>query len=121
MESMRKIFVMIACTILSLVSFSQETTSEIRGVVTDQGKPIAGATVSALHIPTGTRYTTTSRNDGRYNLPNVRVGGPYEVTVSFVGYKSENQSNITLILGQEFNADFKLTSQSQQLQEVVVA
>src|SRR5829696_8718568 len=101
--------------------FSQETTSEITGVVTDQNNPVVGATVSALHVPTGTKYTTTTRNDGRYNLPNLRVGGPYEISVTFVGYKPENQGNITLILGQEYNADFKLTSQSSQLQEVVVA
>src|SRR5215203_3854819 len=101
--------------------FSQETTSEITGVVSDQNNPVVGATVSALHVPTGTKYTTTTRNDGRYNLPNLRVGGPYEISVTFVGYKAENQGNITLILGQEYNADFKLTSQSSQLQEVVVA
>ncbi|HKH59975.1 MAG TPA: carboxypeptidase regulatory-like domain-containing protein [Flavitalea sp.] len=100
---------------------AQETTSEIRGVVTDQNGPVPGATVSAVHLPSGTKYSTTSRNDGHYNLPNLRIGGPYDLTISFVGYKSETQSNITLILGQEFNADFKLTSQSDQLEEVIVS
>src|SRR5215217_9715198 len=85
--------------------FSQETTSEITGVVTDQNNAVVGATVSALHVPTGTKYTTTSRNDGRYNLPNLRVGGPYEVTVTYVGYNTEKQDNITLLLGQEFTSD----------------
>jgi outer membrane receptor for ferrienterochelin and colicin len=111
---------MIVCATLSLNSFGQETTSEIRGIITDQGGPVVGATISALHLPTGTRSSTTTRRDGRYNLPNLRVGGPYEVSVTYIGYKSENQSNITLLLGQEFNADFKLTTESQQLQEVVV-
>lgn len=102
-------------------TFAQETTSEISGVVTDQNGAVAGATVTALHVPTGTKATTLTRKDGRYNLPNLRVGGPYEVTVSFVGYKPETQSNITLLLGQEHNLDFKLSSQVQQLENVVVS
>jgi len=88
---------------------AQETTSEIRGTVTDQNGPVASATVTALHVPTGTRYATTTRKDGRYNLPNLRVGGPYQLTISFVGYKTETQDSITLILEQKFNAYFTLT------------
>lgn len=102
-------------------TFAQETTSEISGMVTDQNGPVAGATVTALHVPTGTKATTLTRKDGRYNLPNLRVGGPYQVTVSFVGYKSETQDNITLLLGQEHSTDFKLSSQVQQLESVVVS
>lgn len=107
--------------LLSVNVISQETTSEIRGTVSDGNGAVAGATVSALHVPTGTRYATTTRKDGRYNLPNVRVGGPYDVNVTFVGYKTESQSNIMLVLGQEYNADFKLSSSSATLSEVVVA
>ena len=84
-------------------AFSQETTSEIQGTVEDGGKGIGNATIVAVHVPTGTKYTTTSRADGRYNLPNLRVGGPYLVTVTFVGYKEEKQDDITLLLGQSFN------------------
>ncbi len=103
-----------------LNAFSQETTSEIRGTISEANGPLAGATISAVHTPTGTKYSTTSRKDGRYNLPNVRVGGPYDVSVSFVGFKTEAQNNIMLILGQEFNADFKLTSSSASLTDVLV-
>lgn len=99
---------------------AQETTSEIRGVVTDQGGPVAGATISAVHVPSGTTYATTSRKDGHYNLANLRIGGPYELKVTFVGYKPETQNNIVLILGQEFNADFKLVPETAQLEEVIV-
>src|SRR5215213_4397847 len=103
------------CLLVTGTLMAQETTSEIRGVVTDQSGPVAGATVTAVHGPTGTKYATTSRKDGRYNLANLRIGGPYELTISFIGYKTETQNNITLILGQEFNADFNLMSQSEQL------
>src|SRR5258705_10613261 len=96
-------------------AFSQETTSEIQGVVTDGNNVLSNATIVAVHTPTGTKYSTTSRKDGRYNLPNLRVGGPYTVTVTFVGFKENKQDNITLLLGQAYNADFKLTSTAATL------
>ncbi len=100
---------------------TQETTSEIQGVVQDAtGAGLQGATVVAVHVPSGTHYATTTRKDGLYNLPNARVGGPYTVTASFVGFSEEKLDNITLLLGQDYKADFKLQSQSQQLTEVVV-
>jgi hypothetical protein len=103
-------------------AFSQETTSELQGVVTgENGQGLQGATVTAIHLPTGTKYTTTSRTDGHYNLPNVRVGGPYEVTATYVGYQSSTQRDITLALGTAFKADFQLQSASRNLTEVVVS
>ncbi|WP_431215219.1 carboxypeptidase regulatory-like domain-containing protein [Puia sp. P3] len=103
------------------VAFAQETTSEIEGRVADGNTGLAGATVTAIHTPSGTVYSTTSRKDGRFNLPNLRIGGPYTVTVSFVGFKEEKQDNIFLTLGQVFKADFAMSNASAQLQEVVVA
>jgi len=103
-------------------TYAQETTSEIQGVIKDdKGAPLAGATIVAVHQPTGTKYTTTSRKDGRYNLPNLKVGGPYLLTVTYVGFKEEKQENISLLLGQEFKADFGLQATSATLTEVVVA
>lgn len=106
---------------LAFVSRAQETTSEITGLVTDaQGAAVAGATITALHTPTGTKYVTSSRKDGRYNFANVKIGGPYTITTTFVGFKDEVQDNIMLVLGQEFKADFKLAPISNTLTEVVV-
>lgn len=102
-------------------AFAQETTSEIQGRITDGTSALAGATVVAVHLPTQTTYTTTTRKDGRYNFPNVRVGGPYTLTITYVGFKAEKQENINLLLGQEFKADFSMISESKQLTEVVVA
>lgn len=107
--------------ILGFTVKAQETTSEIQGVVTDaKGAPLSGATVIAVHTPTGSKYTTTARKDGRYNLPGLRVGGPYTLTVSFVGYKEDSQDNISLILGQSYKGDFKLATSDATLSEVVV-
>ena len=62
------------------------TTGSIGGTVTDaSGAPVAGASVIAIHTPSGTNYEATTRADGRYFIPNMRVGGPYVVTVTYVG------------------------------------
>ncbi|MEO6719078.1 MAG: carboxypeptidase-like regulatory domain-containing protein, partial [Ferruginibacter sp.] len=88
--------------LLSFLGEAQETTSEIQGTVSDNtAVPLAGATITALHQPTGTKYVTTSRKDGRFNLANLRIGGPYEVKVSYVGFNEGKQENINLLLGQE--------------------
>ena len=108
------------CVLSSFIVFGQETTSQILGTITDAASGLAGATVTALHVPTGTKYTTTTRKDGRFNLPGLRVGGPYTVTVSFVGYKTATQDNITLVVGQDFAADFTLVPEAKELTEVVV-
>lgn len=115
------ILFVLACTSAGSV-YAQETTSEIQGLITDdKGTGLGGATIVATHQPTGTIYSTTSRKDGRYNLPNVRVGGPYLIKVSFVGFKSEEQGEISLTLGQVYRADFKMATSSSTLTEVVIA
>ena len=101
-------------------TFAQETTSQILGTVTGDKAALAGATIVALHTPTGTKYTTTTRKDGRFNLDGLRVGGPYVISVSNVGFKPEKQENVTLILGQDFTADFNLVPASVELTAVVV-
>lgn len=116
------IFIFILLAAASFNGYAQETTSEIQGMVTDAShSPLAGATVIAFHTPTGTRYATTTRKDGRFNLANLRIGGPYTITVSFVSFKEEKQENVFLLLGQEFKADFSLQSDEKQLTEVVVS
>jgi hypothetical protein len=109
---------MICCT---CGAFAQETTSQILGTVSDGSTGLSGATVTALHTPTGTKYTTTTRKDGRFNLPNVRVGGPYIITVSYVGFKEDKQENITLTVGQDFVSDVKMTPESKELTAVNVS
>ena len=100
--------------------YSQETTSEITGVVTDNKNPLAGATVTVINQSTGARYEILTRKEGRYNVPNLRVGGPYSVSVSYIGYQEEKHDSIFLLLGQEFKANFNLTAASQALENVVV-
>lgn len=102
-----KIFIAILIISLQpLFSISQETTSEIVGSVSSGEGGLAGATVTALNVPTGTKTVTTTRSEGRYNLPNLKVGGPYLITVSYVGFETSSRDSIYLSLGQEFRSDF---------------
>jgi Carboxypeptidase regulatory-like domain len=108
------------CGFCSFVLLAQETTSQILGSVSDGKEGLAGATVVALHTPTGTKYSTTTRKDGRFNLPGLRVGGPYVLTITFVGFKEEKQENIMLVIGQDFTSDFLLAPETKELAEVIV-
>jgi len=89
------------------VSAAQVTTGSIRGIVIDTQKhPVAGASVVAIHIPSGTNYEGSTRADGRFEIPNLRVGGPYSVVVSpapgatgGLTFKATTQDNITVNLG----------------------
>ncbi|MBY0244695.1 MAG: TonB-dependent receptor [Sphingobacteriaceae bacterium] len=100
---------------------AQVTTSAMYGSVAEtSGRTIAGASVQVIHIPTGTTYNTQTRADGRFNLPNLRVGGPYKVKVSFVGMNDFTLEDINLNLGQEFAVNAKLQSNTVSLNEVVI-
>ena len=92
---------------------AQETTSDIIGQVLNGKEPVAGATVTILHVPTNTKVVTTTRKDGRYNIAGLRVGGPYTVTITNVGFKDTKQVNVFLTLGEDFTADFALVPESK--------
>ncbi|MFC0513645.1 carboxypeptidase regulatory-like domain-containing protein [Mucilaginibacter angelicae] len=96
------------------------TTASINGTVTDAKGAIPGATVSITHVPTGTVYSTVTRADGRYNIPNLRVGGPYTFKVSFIGYTTYVQDNITLSIGQDQRIAAVLKDNTTALGEVKV-
>src|SRR5215210_5286166 len=80
------------------------TTGSIAGLVTDnQQRPVVGASVIAIHEPSGTTYEATTRADGRYSVVGMRVGGPYSVTVNFVGqgtaFEPKTIENVAVNLG----------------------
>ncbi|MFM2360043.1 MAG: hypothetical protein RLY16_2036, partial [Bacteroidota bacterium] len=110
----------ILLVMMGFLANAQETTSELTGTVTGNA-PLTGATITAVHIPTGTKYVTTSTKDGRFNIANMRVGGPYKVSVTYVGYNESTQNDIFLNLGVAYKADFKLVDNTATLTEVVVA
>ena len=116
----KQILLAIICVLSSYMGMAQETTAEMHGMVTDGKTGLAGATVVAIHNPSGTKYSTTTRKDGRFNLPGLRIGGPYTITTSSIGFKTDKQEDINLVLGQDFTADFSMVPEATQLSEVVV-
>ncbi|QHV96740.1 TonB-dependent receptor [Spirosoma endbachense] len=119
---MRYLFLFVLLTCFGYYATqAQVTTSSIAGVISDEsGNGLPGATVQAIHLPTGTPYGVTTRTEGQFNIPNMRIGGPYRITISFVGYQSETVENISLSLGQKLPLNLTLKSSSNQLSEVVV-
>ena len=97
------------------------TTSSLNGLVVDkENNPLPSANIIAIHVPTGTQYGASSRSNGQFNMQNMKVGGPYTVIVSFVGYSKETVENIYLNLGQQLRLDFQLETQAIEGGEVIV-
>jgi len=117
-----KLFLFFALIISAQLSWAQGvTTSSLTGSVTDEaGEGLPGATILAVHTPSGTRYGTSTTTDGRFTIPNMRVGGPYTVTVSFIGFQEQTFNNINLGLGTASNINAKLSAQTGQLSEVQI-
>lgn len=100
---------------------AQVTTSSLTGIVTDSdGETLPGASVVAVHVPSGTTYGTSTRADGSYRISNMRVGGPYTITFSFVGFRSFVVEDVFLSLGETYNQRAVLSSEAIELDELVV-
>jgi hypothetical protein len=118
---MKKTILSLIFAAFTMVGFGQITTSTISGVVKNEKKEVlAGATIHATHTPTGTEYKTTTNKSGVYVLPAVRVGGPYVIHVSFVGFRKGEEVDVNTQLGVTSNVDFVLTDEAKALKEVVV-
>ncbi len=110
------------CVLVSSVVLAQGvTTAALNGKVTSKtGEALPGVNIIAVHEPSGTKYGTTTRSDGRYTVPNMRVGGPYTVTASIVGYQKQSKEEIYLQLAQTLNLDFSLAEEAVAGEEVVI-
>lgn len=101
--------------------FSQVTTASISGTVLDnQKQAVFGATVKAVHVSSGTIYGSVTNESGHYVIPAVRVGGPFTVTVSFVGYQEKSLENIYTNLGTTTNANFQIQGSGLNIDEVSI-
>src|SRR5450432_141499 len=108
--------------LISLKLSAQETTSTLSGSVSDdKGVPVPGASIIVKHEPTGYVTGTTSNSKGIFVMPNLKPGGPYTVTISFVGFQTEKNENINLQLGNNPDAGIVLKHDDKSLQEVVVS
>ncbi|MBI2213634.1 MAG: TonB-dependent receptor, partial [Acidobacteria bacterium] len=95
------LLVLIATLVMSPVAFGQATTGSLAGSVAsaDDGALLPGVTIEALHVPTGTRYSSVTGDNGRFMIPNVKVGGPYKVTATLEGFQPSETGGITVNLG----------------------
>ncbi len=118
---MKKVLVLFSLIAVSFFGHSQTTTSSINGNVTDSNKePLPGASIAAVHTPTGSKYGSVSQFSGNYAIRNMKVGGPYKVTISYIGYQTATYEGVYLQLGQTFNLNAALNSDGEELETVVI-
>ena len=121
----KRLFFLVAMLLtLSLTAMAQITTSSMAGKVTldnENGEEVIGATVIAVHEPSGTRYTAVTNTTGRFSINGMRTGGPYEVTVSYIGFQPKTLKGITLQLAETYNLSVWLSEDANELAEVVIS
>ena len=117
---MKRVILALFALVVATTTTAQSTTASLQGFVTDtNGKPLVGATVVATHTPTATIYGTTTDLNGAYHLQGLRVGAPYTIEFSFVGYKDKRVGDIALALGEKREVDARLADM-QAIDAVVV-
>ena len=117
----KKLYVMIAAFMLMISSaVAQVTTSGMSGKVKADNEDVIGATVEAVHTPSGTRYVAVTNTKGQFNINGMRSGGPYEVTISYIGYETKKVNGVVLQLGETYNLNTTMNEDTQVLGEVVV-
>ncbi len=120
----KRLFFLVSLMLVVATSMmAQVTTSALGGQVTlkESGETVIGATVQAVHEPSGTRYAAVTNIDGRYNIQGMRSGGPYKVTVSYIGYQTKVLTGIVLQLAETYNLDVWLDEDANELAEVVIS
>ncbi len=113
----------ILCLVVSYSLFSQGvTTGSIRGTVIDSKtrKALNGATVVAVHVPTGSKYGAITRKNGTFVLRGLRVGQGYRFSCSFIGYQTTSRENVVISLGENDELSFSLSETQTTTKEIVV-
>ena len=112
---------MMLTSVLTLMA--QVTTSALSGKVTmaDTKEGVIGATIQAIHEPSGTKYAAVTNSNGRFTIQGMRNGGPYSVAISYIGYETKTFRNIVLELGETYNLNALLSEDANELTEIVVS
>ncbi|MBR1402399.1 MAG: TonB-dependent receptor [Prevotella sp.] len=118
----RILFLMLMAMLTVTSAMAQIITSAMGGKVTIAGsnEEVIGATIQAVHEPSGTRYTAVTNIDGRFNIQGMRTGGPYSLTVSYIGFQTKTLKNITLQLGETTTLNVQISEDANELAEVIV-
>ena len=111
-----KLFLAALTPAFAVCAHAQVTTSALGGLITDEsGQPAVGATIRAIHTPSGTRYTATTNADGRFTIQGMRPGGPYTVQVTYLGYGTKSVDKLFLQLGDQLPFDLQLKPNESEL------
>jgi hypothetical protein len=114
MSSKKLLHFLVAMLVLPVLTFAQNTTGSLTGIVkADNGEVLVGATVSVLHVPTGTVYKVQSRKSGAFDISNMQPGGPYTISVSYVNYQTEKRDDIYINLGDAARVDVVLYNKAE--------
>lgn len=116
----RLLFLISLLLCLTTAMMAQVTTSGMSGKITADGEDVIGATVEAIHMPSGTKYQAVTNTRGMYAINGMRPGGPYTVKVSYIGYQTKDFKDVNLRLGQTYNLNAGLDEDAQQLGEIVI-
>ncbi len=106
--------------VMSCTLSAQVTTASLNGQVSDANETLIGANVFAVHTPTGSTYGVSTDADGYFRLSNMRVGGPYTLTVSYTGYEDYVKTDLYLSLGQSVKINVTLAEAAVELETAVV-
>ncbi len=121
----KRLFFLVAMLLtMSLTALAQVTTSSLAGKVTlddANGEEVIGATIQAIHEPSGTRYAAVTNTSGRFTIQGMRTGGPYSVTVSYIGFQPKTVKGVNLQLGETYNLSVWLSEDANELAEVFVS
>ena len=120
MKSIKTLMLLVIAVLCTVMASAQVTTSGMNGQVTDGNELLIGATVKAVHVPSGTSYSAVTNEKGRFAMQGMRTGGPYKVTVSYIGYKDSEFDNIRLSLGDNYVLNANMHEDAAQLGEVVI-
>ena len=120
----RLLFLVALLLTMTLTALAQVTTSSLAGKVTldnANGEEVIGATIQAIHEPSGTRYAAVTNTSGRFTIQGMRTGGPYSVTISYIGFQPKTVKGVNLQLGETYNLSVWLSEDANELAEVIVS
>lgn len=118
---LKALLIGIAISLYAVVGMAQQTDGGIKGIVRDSaGHVLQGATVAARHLPSGTVYKGQTNPTGSFLLTNLRIGGPYKLTISYIGMELFVMAELTIRLGEPVELNVVLQPAGTVLNEVVV-
>ena len=120
-QSLKRFLLAFAAMFAGLAAYAQVTTATLNGKILDStGEPVIGATVVAVHNPSGTQYYAVANAEGRFTIDGMRSGGPYNVEVSCLGYQSVIYTDINLQLAEAYTLNVEMSDDVQMLNQAVV-